>query len=207
MLHPLALVGAAAHRRVQAETLHVGTQRLGERGVSGHGALHREQLLPGTRAEGDAVCTCGRLQWPQRSGVIRLSIAVCQVGRLLLFDEHAAAGQQLHQPADDLVKQRLQPFIGGRGYFDKDRLTVSAPVDAVEHQAVQVDVQVGGRSEALDQRDRAAVGLGGLEPGLIEQEAREQRGARPAAPASPAWVARPATGAAESAATVPLQFA
>ena len=33
------------------------------------------------------------------------------------------------------------------------------------------DVQVGRRPEALDQRDRTIVGLLGLEPGLIEQEA------------------------------------
>jgi len=38
---------------------------------------------------------------------------------------------------------------------------------------VTVDVQIGGRSNALDQRDRAAVSLGGLQPGLIEQGARD----------------------------------
>jgi len=58
------------------------------------------------------------------------------------------------------------------GYFYEDRLTVGAPVDAIEHQAVQVDVQVGGGTKSLDQRDRATVGLIGLQPGLPEQEAR-----------------------------------
>ena len=52
-------------------------------------------------------------------------------------------------------------------------LNVGAPVHAVEHQTVQVDVQVRGRPETLDQRDRAAVGLLGLQPGLIEQETRD----------------------------------
>ena len=104
----------------------------------------------------------GRLQRPARARVVRIGITVGQVGRSLLFDEHAAAGQQLHQAADDLVQHRLQPFIGGRGHFDQDRLTVSAPVDPIEHQAVQTDVQIGSRSEALGQRDRAAVGLLGL---------------------------------------------
>ena len=71
------------------------------------------------------------------------------------------------------MQQRLQRFIRGCRHFDEDRLTVSAPVHAIEHQAVQVDVQVGGRAEALDRRDRSAVGLIGLQPGLLEQEARE----------------------------------
>ena len=71
------------------------------------------------------------------------------------------------------VQQRLQRFIGGCAYLDEDRLTVGAPVHAIEHQAVQVDVAVGGRAKPLDQRDRAAVGLLGLESGLIEQETRD----------------------------------
>ena len=57
------------------------------------------------------------------------------------------------------MQQRLQRFIGGCGYLDEDRLTVGAPVHAVQHQAVKVNVEVGGRAKALDQRDRAAVGL------------------------------------------------
>ena len=127
LLQPLALVGAAAYRGVQAEALHIGTQRLGEGSVAGHGALHLEDLLHGARARGDSI-PCGR---------------------------------------------RPQRFIAGRGHFDKHRLTVGAPVRAVEHQAVQVDVEVGGGTKSLDQRDRGAVGLVGLETGLPEQGARD----------------------------------
>ncbi len=36
------------------------------------------------------------------------------------------------------------------GYFNEGRLTVAAPVHTAQHQAVQVDVEVGSRSEALD---------------------------------------------------------
>ena len=75
------------------------------------------------------------------------------------------------------MQQRLQRFIAGCGYFNEDRITVSAPVHAVEHQAVKVNVEVGGRplhpQARLDQRDRAAVGLLGLQIGLIEQEMRD----------------------------------
>ena len=81
LLQPLALVGGAAHGGMQAETLLVGTQRRGEGGVSRHRAFHREHLLPDTRAEGKAVSTCGHLQRPERAGVVRIGVAVGQVGR------------------------------------------------------------------------------------------------------------------------------
>ena len=148
---------------MKAETLLVGTQRLGERGVSRRRTLHREDLLPDTRAEGDSIGAGRSLQRPERTRLVGVGITVGQVARpLLLFNQHTAAGQQLHQVGDALVEQRLQRFIGGCGYVDKDRITVSAPVHAVEHQTVQVDVQVRGRPETLDERDRAAVGLLGL---------------------------------------------
>jgi hypothetical protein len=75
------------------------------------------------------------------------------------------------------------------------------PVHAVQHQAVKVNVEIGRRAKALDQRDRAAVGLVGLQPGLIEQEARDgavhhlqhgdESGARRGATAAPALRWRP----------------
>jgi hypothetical protein len=48
----------------------------------------------------------------------------------------------------------------------------AAPVHAVQDQAVKMNVQVGGRAKALNQSDRTAVSLVGLEPGLPEQVAR-----------------------------------
>jgi hypothetical protein len=41
----------------------------------------------------------------------------------------------------------------------------TAAVHPIQHQALQVDVEVGGGSEALDQRDGAALTFIGLEPG------------------------------------------
>ena len=49
LLQRLALVGAAAHGGVQAETLHVGAQVLFEARFSGYGALQTQHLLAGTR--------------------------------------------------------------------------------------------------------------------------------------------------------------
>ena len=53
------------------------------------------------------------------------------------------------------------------------RPVIAAPVHAVQHKAVKVSGQVGGRAKALNQRDRAAVSLVGLEPDLIEQMVRD----------------------------------
>jgi len=72
------------------------------------------------------------------------------------------------------VQHRLQRFIGWRRHFDELRHTVgTAPVHPVQHQAVHVNVEVGRRPKALDERDGAAVGLVGPEAGLPQQVARD----------------------------------
>jgi len=80
----------------------------------------------------------------------------------------------LRQTGDDLVQHRLQRLVGWLGYFDEDRLAFGvALVYAVQHQAVKVNDEVGGRAKALDQRDRAAVSLFSLQTCLPEQVARD----------------------------------
>ena len=80
----------------------------------------------------------------------------------------------LRRAGDDLVQHRLQRLIGWRGHLDEGRLGCgAAPIHAVQHQAVQMGVEVGRRAEALNQRDGAAVGNVGLEPSLAEQVARD----------------------------------
>ena len=44
---------------------------------------------------------------------------------------------------------------------------------SVEHQTVQMDVQVSGRAESLYQRDRAGVGCGALQASLLAQKPRD----------------------------------
>jgi len=62
------------------------------------------------------------------------------------------------------VQHRLQRLVGWRGHFDEDRFAFGvAAVHAVQHQAVKVDVEIGGRAKSLDQRDRAALGLFSLQ--------------------------------------------
>jgi hypothetical protein len=115
------------------------------------------------------------LQRPERAGLVRIAVVVGDVGRtFLFFDQHAPTGEQTHQSGDDLVQHRLQRFVGWRRYFDELRCTFgTAPVHAVQHQAMQMNVEVGRRPKTLDQRDGAAVGFFGLEPSLAEQMARD----------------------------------
>ena len=82
--------------------------------------------------------------------------------------------EQLHRAGDDLVQHRLQRLVGWLGNVDELRRPVNAaPVHAVQHQAMQVYVEIGRRAKALNQRDRTAVSLVGLETGLVKQEARD----------------------------------
>ena len=40
------------------------------------------------------------------------------------------------------------------------RLALAAAIHAIEHQAMQMDVEIGRRAEALDERDCSGVSLG-----------------------------------------------
>jgi hypothetical protein len=68
----------------------------------------------------------------------------------------------------------VQLVVGGGGRLDEGRHSVAgAPVHAVQHQAVQVDVELGSRAEALDQRHGPAVALARIQPGAVQQMARD----------------------------------
>ena len=109
-----------------------------------------------------------------RERVIRIDIG--QVGHALLFDQIALAGQHFEQARDDLVEQAMQLSAGGRTRLLEDRFAPGAPIHAVEHQAMQMNVQVGGRAESLDEGDRAGVGCGAFQVCLLEQKPRDDAG-------------------------------
>ena len=70
------------------------------------------------------------------------------------------------------MKHYLQRIIGRRRYSDEDRFTVgTVPVHAVQHRAVHVDVEVGGRAKAPDQRSNGRRQL----PRLIRGWTRDRR--------------------------------
>ena len=69
------------------------------------------------------------------------------------------------------MQHRLQRFVAWRQHFDEFRLAVcAAPIHTVQHQAVKVNIEIGRGPKALNQRDRAAVGLVRLQARLIEKE-------------------------------------
>ena len=68
------------------------------------------------------------------------------------------------------MQQRNELVVGRCIRLDEGRRAIgAAAVHAVQHQTVQVDVEVGGRAEALDQGDRAALTLVALEPRVAQQ--------------------------------------
>ena len=53
------------------------------------------------------------------------------------------------------------------------RFTLGAPIHAIEHQTVQMDIQVGCRANSLYQRNSAGVGCCAFEPRLLEHKPRD----------------------------------
>jgi hypothetical protein len=87
-----------------------------------------------------------------------------------LLDQHTPAREHLHQPGDDGAQQRVQFLVGGRTGLDETGHAIGvAAVHAVQHQAVQVDVEIGRGAEALDQRDGAALAFVATEPRVVQQ--------------------------------------
>ena len=52
----------------------------------------------------------------------------------------------------------------------EDRLALAAAIHPIEHQAMQINVQVSRRAEALDERERTAMSLAALESRLLDQK-------------------------------------
>lgn len=90
--------------------------------------------------------------WPHRGG--DLGHRACAHARVVAHHR----GQQ-HTRGDAM----RQAGIGAQ------RIAQAAAGHAVWHQAMQVDVQVGGRAEALDQRDSAAMALVGPERRMTDR--------------------------------------
>jgi hypothetical protein len=52
------------------------------------------------------------------------------------------------------------------------RYALGGAVDPLEHQAMPMGVEIGGRAETLDQGDGVGVCFGALEPRLVDQKCR-----------------------------------
>ena len=63
-------------------------------------------------------------------------------------------------------------MLGARASW-KTGIPPVIPIDSIEDQTVQVNVQIGRRAEALNEGDRAGVGFAPFQSGLLDQKCRE----------------------------------
>jgi hypothetical protein len=54
------------------------------------------------------------------------------------------------------------------------RYGLAAAIDPIEHQAMQMNVEIGRRAEAQDERDRTGVSLAAFESRLSDQKCEER---------------------------------
>ncbi len=82
--------------------------------------------------------------------------------------------EQLHQPVDDRAQQRMQFVVGGRARFEEGgRAIGAAAVNAVQHQAMEMYLEVGGGPQTLDLCGCAAMASVNLETGAAQQLTRD----------------------------------
>jgi hypothetical protein len=125
LFQPLAIVCFDPHRSVQAETVDVGAQGLARRGLAWHRASQGQNLLPGTRPEGDSIGYGRGLQRYQRARLLAVGIRLGQVGLAHVLDQHTPAREHLHQPGDQGLQQRMHLVVGGRIRLDEGRLAIA----------------------------------------------------------------------------------
>jgi hypothetical protein len=70
-----------------------------------------------------------------------------------------------------LSKACNSPSVGAREAWNTATPSVGR-IDPIEYQAVQMDVQISGRAETLDEGNGAGAGLGALESRLFNQQCR-----------------------------------
>src|SRR5262247_4555839 len=85
MLEFCTLIGAPAHRRMQAKAVRVNTQLWGRCLSCARQALQAQHFLSGAWAEGDTISARGGLQRLERP----IGVGFGEVGPLRLFDESA----------------------------------------------------------------------------------------------------------------------
>ena len=102
LLKVAALIGGAAHPRMQPETVGVGAQLLGNRRRASRRFAQAQRLAPPARPVRDTVGAGGGLQ--RREQVLRIDdpVRIRHIGHALFFDQLPLAGQQPQDAGDDL---------------------------------------------------------------------------------------------------------
>ena len=107
VLKRLAFIGGAAHPRMQAESVGVGAQGLGDRRGAQRIASSALCAPPAARAR----CgKCRRRLAGVRAGCVRINdpVRIRPIGHALFFDQMPLAGQQPQDARDDLAEQRRE---------------------------------------------------------------------------------------------------
>ena len=95
------------------------------------------------------------------------------IGDALLFYKIAKSGQHFHQARDAPGEQALQLFASRRTRLPEDRFALSVLIDAVEHETMHMDIEIGCRTKSLYRRDSASVGCCAFQPRLLEHKPRD----------------------------------
>lgn len=148
---PVPVVGGHAHVGVQAEAVGPGAPLAVARGRGGARAVSEAGDAPtGARAEGDVALDGGGVAAGQGGGVLGGGVGG---GAFVVRELAPALKEPLDAPPDGLdehrdvvVRRRGGGVEGGGGERE----------DAVQHQAMIVDVEIEAATEALDDGDRAA---------------------------------------------------
>ena len=91
----------------------------------------------------------------------------------MFFDERPFAGQALQHPLHDSREDGLELLRRGCRDGLKDRDSVGQAIDAIEHQTMEVNIQIGRGAKALDEGHRAGVGLGADQSGVFDHKGRK----------------------------------
>ena len=98
LLQFLALIGAPAHRRMEAKAVRVDAQLWGGRPGCARQALQAQHFLPSSWAQRNPIGARGGLQRCERAIGVRFG----EVGPVWFFDESPQARQYAHGARDDL---------------------------------------------------------------------------------------------------------
>ena len=98
LLQFFTLIGAPAHRRMEAKAVRVDTQLRARHPFCARQALQAQHFLPSSRTQRDTIDARGGLQSSQRPIGGRFG----EVGPVWFFDESPHARQQAHDARDDL---------------------------------------------------------------------------------------------------------
>lgn len=100
------------HGSVQAEPVDIGAQRLAWRGFAQRSAPQGQRLLPSARPEGDAVGNDRRMTQDAGLLAVGVGVGVGEVGLPHLLDHTPPARENLNEPGNDGLQQRVQLVVG-----------------------------------------------------------------------------------------------